>query len=403
MGVSPFTGTILVLCFLLLAALLFFWRRRSFGLSGGKKEEKAQPPSSPTPGKTADQQLLHSYFKGLNYVLSNDTDRAVAEFIKVAQVNSATSEIYLALGQLFRKTGEVERAIRIHRNLLLRSSLPDSTRLQTIFEIGLDYKQAGLIERARQTFEELQTEAPTFVEALEELGSIYELCREWDKAIEVQKKLAALGNQESEHVLAHLTAEMAKEAEQREEHKQALQLYRRAIEIDPGCVDAWLHLGDLQLRRGQEDEAIAAWEKGFSLNPDLTFMTVSRLAALPAPRAQASQERFFQANLERYGDNINFIAAYINFLIDQGEFASAAAWIGKVLNRHPDCAAVFKLTGKLVQHSGKDRDYRELLQTFFQRFQPLEKPYQCRNCGCFLEEVLWKCPKCYHWDTIVPR
>lgn len=385
MEISLFAG--LAGLFILLAVLVFTLLAR-------RRQAKRRPPAGktadkalePEPGET--DRLLHSYFRGLSYVLSNDTDRAVAEFIKVAQVNSATSEIYLALGQLFRKTGEIERAIRIHRNLLLRSSLPANIRLQTIFEIGLDYKQAGLIDRARQTFEELLDEAPTFVEALTELGSIYELCREWDKAIEVQKKLAALGDHESEHVLAHLTTEMAKEYELAGDWQRALKLYRRAIEIDPGCIDAWLHLGDLQLQQGQTTEAVAAWERGFAINPDLASLTVSRLAALPADQARASQEKFFQTNLQAYGGNVNFIAAYINFLIDEGKYAEAAGRIKEMLVRRPDCAALFQLTGRLVHVAAGHPECRDLLPLFFSRFQPVDKPYQCGNCGCYLEEVV---------------
>ena len=196
----------MVLVFFLLI-LLFLLKKKFTSSSRGDQSAKTVKNSRVT---AKQDNLLRSYFRGLSYILSNETDRALVEFIKVAQMSSDTSEIYLALGQLFRNTGEVDRAIRIHRNLLLRSSLPDDITLQTMFEIGLDYKKAGLIERAGRTFEELHEKFPSYVDALQELGGIYEMCREWDKAIKVQKKLADLSeNRDSDNILAHLTTEMA--------------------------------------------------------------------------------------------------------------------------------------------------------------------------------------------------
>lgn len=386
---------------LLLLIFLLLVKKNVFSAGHSRKSDKTAKEKR----SSEDQELLlRSYFRGLSYIISNETDRALVEFIKVAQMNSTTSEIYLALGQLFRNTGEVDRAIRIHRNLLLRSSLPEDITLQTMFEIGLDYKKAGLIERAGKTFEELHEKAPTYVDVLHELGGIYEVCREWDKAIAVQKKLATLsGNDDSHNILAHLTTEMAKEVEQSGNTNKAVSFYRRAIDINENCMDAWLHLGDLQAKMGKEKEALKSWKKAFELNPDLVTLVVARFPQLSPERVELIREEFYQGYLDTYSDNIHFILCYSDFLIDNNRVDEATDWIKQVLATKPDVAGIFTVVSKLVQKTGTSEKYQRFLQDFFNTYKPDRKQYQCCQCGYQLDEVVWKCPKCAHWDTIVPR
>ncbi len=398
MNIFLIVGIALVL--LLLTFLLLL--KQNFSSSSHSKQ--ADNISKDNRASEEQEILLRSYFRGLSYILSNETDRALVEFIKVAQMNSASSEIYLALGQLFRNTGEVDRAIRIHRNLLLRSSLPEDITLQTMFEIGLDYKKAGLIERAGKTFEELHEKAPTYIDALYELGGIYELCREWDKAIMVQKKLSALSNSSNSHnILAHLTTEMAKEAEQSGDNSKAVDFYRRAIAINENCMDAWLHLGDLQARTEKEQEALKSWRKAFELNPDLVSLVVSRFSQLPAERTNQIKDEFYRHYLDKYSDNVYFILCYSNFLLDNGHTSKAADWIKLVLATKPDVAGIFAAVAKLVRATEDCGEYQWFLENFFDTYKPVNKPYQCCQCGYQLDEVVWKCPKCAHWDTIGPR
>lgn len=394
MNIFLIAGVVLVL---LLFILLFLLKRKFF-----PSNQSRQPEKSSKDKRVLEEQgvLLRSYFKGLSYILSNETDRALVEFIKVAQMNSATSEIYLALGQLFRNTGEVDRAIRIHRNLLLRSSLPEDITLQTMFEIGLDYKKAGLIERARKTFEELHEKAPTYIDALHELGSIYEVCREWDKAVMVQKKL---DSDDSHSILAHLTTEMAKEAEQAGNYSKAAGFYRRAIGINENCMDAWLHLGDLQIKQGKEQEALKSWEKAFELNPDLTSLVVGRFSQLPFERINQAKDEFYRHYLDTYSDNVHFILCYSDFLLENNRPNEAADWIKKVLTTKPDTAGIFTTVTKLIKAAENCGEYQRFLQDFFDTYKPEHKSYQCCRCGYQLDEVVWKCPKCSHWDTIGPR
>ncbi|MBN2233225.1 MAG: tetratricopeptide repeat protein [Deltaproteobacteria bacterium] len=352
-------------------------------------------------------ELVRSYFRGLSYVLSNETDRAIAEFTRAAAISSATSEIYLALGQLFRSSGEVERAIRIHQSILLRSRLPDDIRLQTQFEIGLDYLRAGLLDRARQAFEALVDVAPTYAEALETLGSIYERTREWEKAIAIHKRAAVLrGGDHNELLLAHLTAEMAKEAEEQGNTGRAAALYQRALEIEHRCMDAWLHLGDLHLRAGRQAAAIEAWNRAFTTNPDLVTLVEERFGNLPEEAQPVARRDFYARHRERYGENRYFMAAYIAFLAAGDRQPEAVELARELLARHPDWPGMFNLLGVLVAGSEAHAERRVIypvVADFFAAFRLPVKAFFCHHCGYELDTVVWKCPRCGHWDTIGPR
>jgi lipopolysaccharide biosynthesis regulator YciM len=399
---------IIIIVLLAVTAILIVWLRRI----GRRRKQRIhrpatdnQPQDTDTGGPT---ELVRSYFRGLYYILSNETDRAIAEFTRAASISSATSEIYLALGQLFRGTGEVERAIRIHQSILLRSRLPDDIRLQTQFEIGLDYLRAGLLDRARQTFEVLVDIAPTYVEALETLGSIYERMREWEKAIATHKRAAALrGDDRNGLLLAHLTAEMAKEVEELGNTARAASLYQRALEIEHRCMDAWLHLGDLHFKAGRQNQALEAWNRAFTTNPDLVSLVEGRFRRLPEEEQPVIRRDFYARHRERYGENRYFMAAYIGFLTAAGQHPEAVELTRELLTRHPDWPGIFNLMRSLTAAGGELSPDRRLVcplvADFFATFRLPVKAFICRHCGYELDSMVWKCPKCGHWDTIGPR
>jgi len=235
-----------VALFLIFLTLLGFWGGKVLFARLRRKPHRDKIDSSDTIPVTEEKRLavdeskiLRTYFRGLSYVLANETDKAVAEFVKVAQVDTTTAEIYLALGQLFRNSGEVERAIRVHRDILLRPNLPDDVRQQTFFEIGLDYKKAGFLDRACRTFEEILEHNPSDKASLDQLSAIYMSMHEWEKALSLHHEKPASKNEA--HIIAHLTAEVAKKYNLSGDKNKAIALFKKAISLDEKCVDVWLH------------------------------------------------------------------------------------------------------------------------------------------------------------------
>ena len=395
-----------ILSFLFILLLLFWGRkrisafsRRFFGqLSGG------DPLVVDKNRLTAiESDLLRTYFKGLTYVIANETDKAVAEFVKVARIDTTTAEIYLALGQLFRNTGEMERAIRVHRDILLRPNLPEDVRRQTFFEIGLDYKRAGLLDRACRTFEEILVRDPKNHTARKELSSLYISLREWEKALSLYHSSPSTQNETN--IIAHLTTEVAKAAEVTKNRDKALKFFKQALELDDSCIDAWLHYGDFLKSEDHITEALAAWEKAFILNPDFVVLVTKRFSGLAEDERDRVEEEFFSRHLEEYGEKQKFNLAYIAWLIKSDRLSEAGKRLERVMSEKSGDAEVFSLVSnlldKLRSSGGGDEDLYDLLvRNFFSTQLRFEKPYRCRKCGIQLDEMTWKCPRCSTWDTI---
>jgi len=408
-------AAVILPAFIIFLLLVIIWKWQALAGLGRLAIRRIQNflPFAPPPsgaGKPAGSEdsnrLLKSYFKGLSYVLGNETDKAVAEFIKVASVDTTTAEIYLALGQLFRNSGELERAIRVHRDILLRPNLPDEIRRQTFFEIGLDYKKAGFLERALRTFEEILEREPGNQDARRELLSLYISLREWEKALELY--LGFPDNRDEKNIVAHLHTEVAKSAVMAGERKKALKFFRQALELDDKCIDAWLHYGDFMLAEKKINKALEAWDRAFSLNPDFIALVTGRFARLPDNLRDQAESDFFARHLGKYGGRRKFNLAYIAFLIKKGEIDDAGERLKRVMAEKSGDAEVFSLVRDLLSEIRKEMGdesplYRELVDEFFSTQLRFEKPYLCRRCGYQLEHMSWRCPRCTSWDTVAIR
>lgn len=401
-----------VAIFLIFLTLLGFWGGKTLLTRFRRRpprDESDHNSVSPVADKerlAAESKLLRTYFRGLSYVLANETDKAVAEFVKVAQVNTTTAEIYLALGQLFRNSGEVERAIRVHRDILLRPNLPDGVRQQTFFEIGLDYKKAGFLDRACRTFEEILVQNPSDKAALDQLSSIYVSMQEWEKALSLHHEKPT--SQDETHVIAHLTAEVAKNHDHSGDKDKASALFKKAIVLDEKCVDVWLHYGDFLIANDRLQEALNAWEKAFLINQEFISQVVERYENIPATEKNGALEIFFQRHFENYGGQRKFNLAYINWQINSGKVKEAELRLRKVLRETGGDNETFSLVKRMVQLTqpaeGSDRNnLSSLLDDLFAADFSFEKRYCCQKCGFKLDRIACKCPRCSSWDSINVR
>ena len=203
--------------------------------------------------------LPTAYFKGLNFLLNEQPDKAIEVFIKVLEVNTDTVETHLALGNLFRRRGEVERAIRIHQNLIARPTLDSEQRSLALLELGQDYFKAGLFDRAENLFTELVETRAHSEQALEMLQQIYKQEKEWDKAIEVCERLARISGEPMSEVIANYLCEEAELEVSKENYTEAAKLVKKAMQQDSNCVRASMILGDLEFKQGRYRQAIQAW------------------------------------------------------------------------------------------------------------------------------------------------
>jgi lipopolysaccharide biosynthesis regulator YciM len=342
-----------------------------------------------------------SYLRGVNYILSNDADGAIEELTKVLQLDTDTVETYFALGALFRTKGEVERAIRIHQNLLGRAGLDEHTHTQALFELGLDFRKAGLYRRAMDTFEEVVRRQPAFVDAYRELQRIYEDTREWEKAYAMQQEVAKRSGHKAAGVLAHLMVEIGGTHEEAGDLRQARQCYRKALAIDSGSVRAHLALGELCLREGNAQEAIGFFQRAMKHNPGLSGLIYPRLhVAYERQGAHARYESFLRQQVVRDESDVFARLALARLVASRGRTREAIDELKRALDHKPDFVEARKALGDLLLASGSveelRREYDDLLGALV---RPM-KSYQCRQCGFEAPEMIWKCPQCLRWDTV---
>jgi lipopolysaccharide biosynthesis regulator YciM len=344
--------------------------------------------------------LPRSYFQGLNFLLNEQPDKAIDAFLEVARGDSQTVELHFALGGLFRRRGEIERAIRMHQNLIDRDDLGEEVRLQALAELGQDYLKAGLLDRAEAIFIKLEGSSLKD-EAQRQLMEIYQLEKDWEKAIHVARELPDLY---SGTEIAHFYCELAANELMRSRFDTAEQHLSRALEAHRKCVRASLLLGDMALRQNQPEKAIAAWQR--IEQQDAAYLALVAQRLLEAyRRLDKSGEglALLRAYLERYPSLDLLDSVYQLELEDEGVDA-AYKLVQAELQRNPSLLGLEKLIGaRLPLVSNENRADLELARAIIQGYTRRLARYRCDHCGFRARQFYWRCPACGGWETYPPR
>ena len=283
------------------------------------------------------QKNVHpEYLKGLNYVLNEQPDKAIEVFIRMLEVDSETIETHLALGNLFRRRGEVDRAIRIHQNLIARPNLSDEQRSISLLELGMDYMRSGLLDRAESLFIELVASGRHLKEAYDELLEIYQQEHDWIKAIETAKNLEYVNGSRLNHVIAQFYCEIAEEKIAQGLDKEVRNNLHNAISIDPKCVRAILMEAELLTRAGKIKQAIKAYKKIENQSPD--FIPEIIVPLLKCYREIDKVDEYMNHLFEivnKHGGITPMLMLTKLIAEFRGEDA-AAEFITNELNKHPD-------------------------------------------------------------------
>jgi lipopolysaccharide biosynthesis regulator YciM len=346
-------------------------------------------------GRSEDE--ARAYLAGVTYVLSDDPDAAIAELSKAAQLNSQTLETYFALGTLFRRKGELDRAIRLHTNMLLRPGLSPEVKRRAQLALAVDYKRSGLRDKAAETLEKLLAEEPDHQEALLRFRQLREETGDYAQAIALQARLVKLGGA-GEDVLAHLLSAMARQV-LAEHPAEAEELAARAIELSRESADAQLALGEARLAQGKKAEAAQPLQRALELEPELAPRAVGLLgAALPDDGAL---ERLLGDQIASRGERgAPFELALAHCYKAHGAQDRAIALLRRVLERQPRFWEARKELGGLLLAQGRSEelraDYEQILGTLGQP----ATTFVCGACAQKLPEHVFRCPACEAWDVV---
>lgn len=348
--------------------------------------------------------LSREYVDGLNFLLSNQKDKAVDLFLDMLKEDEGTLEAHLTLGNLFRSRGEIDRAIRIHQALLESSSLTFEQRLLAIQQLGRDYMGAGLYDRAEEMFLQLIDEEDFQQSALQQLIIIYQSTSEWINAINIATKLVKLGNEKYKIYIAQFYCELASLAIANDDLDKAYNLLQKSSVADPNCARTSLMLGRILIVQNRTEEAIESLKQ--ILQQDKAFIG----EALPILNEcynkldkQDEFQQFLQLCVDK--DTGNVAELMLADLIEkQNGLDSAQNYMYRELLKHPNLKGFYRLMDYHVADAeqGKAKESLLLLRNMVGEQIKIVPNYRCQKCGFTVNTIYWLCPACRSWSTIKP-
>jgi lipopolysaccharide assembly protein B len=347
--------------------------------------------------------LPRSYFRGLNFLLNEQPDKAIDAFIEVVKLDPETTELHFALGNLFRRRGETERAIRVHQNLLKRADLPTNERDHALYELGQDFLKAGLLDRAEETFREI-SRGLYAVDAQRALLTIFEIEKDWRRAIAAATDLEGVGVQSYAKEISQFHCELAQEALQRKQPDQARTDLEHALKANGNNVRATILLGDVEQAAGHPERALGYWQRVEQQNPQyLTLVAERIMQSYQAIGREADGAKLLAGYIDRYpsADLLDVAFKYVSAL-HGSEAAHALARAH--MQKSPTASGMIRLLDSQLAHAEEPRrgELQLMRDLVLQRTKNLPR-YTCQSCGFRARLFYWQCPGCSGWETYVPR
>lgn len=341
-----------------------------------------------------------AYFKGLNLLLNEQQDKAIDAFIEAVQHDPDTSDLHFALGNLFRRRGEYERAVRVHEHLLGRGDLPRAERERAQYALAQDFLKAGLFDRAEAAYRSLESTAFA-TEARLALLTLYERSRDWPAAIETATRLEATGAGSFAQRIAHYHCELAQEAQARGETDAAEQALTRARQAAPQAARPIVMIGERLARQGRHDEALAAWAELMAVQPAAFGLVAPSYAISARAAGLVDEARTRLESLYAQAPSAELLKARL-------ELASDGIERRQLLVEHLERLASISAAASLVDESLRQDsvlERAELLsvqKAITTAARPLQR-YRCAACGFEAQHYFWQCPGCQGWDSYPPR
>lgn len=353
--------------------------------------------------KRKSNQLSRQYVTGLNLLLSDQSDKAVDLFIDLLQVDSDTIETHLALGNLFRQRGEVDRAIRIHQNLIARPNLDIEQRQLALLQLSKDYQAAGLFDRAESILLELTNEPEHSENSLKSLLFLYQQTREWRKAIGIGEQIPSQWISNIQTQIAHFYCELALEEETSGNFKRVQGYLRKALHHDSRCVRARLHLAQFLVEQQRYKEASRWIEDLPEIDVDLLSDYVPLVEQIYEGLADEDGLREYLERAMRLGAGAS-VTLKLAALIEHDNIGCAQRMVLDELKRRPTMRGFHKLIDYHVQQAepGQARQSLQALRDLVARQMLIRPRYRCQKCGFSSHAMYWHCPSCKSWGTVKP-
>lgn len=371
--------------FLLLAAA---------GWALGRFSERDEEDDPPPP-------LNIDYLKGLNFLLNEQTDQALEHFLKMVRVDNKTIETHFALGNLFRRRGEVDRAIRIHQNIIARPDIAAEQRDQALFSLAKDYLKAGLLDRAENLFMRLAEGSRHQVDALEQLCGIYEQEHEWQKAIDASQQLETLSGNSLELEIAHYYCELAELAASANDYAAARQFVKKSQSGRPRTLRGALTRAEIARDSNDTRTALRLFHRVLNEHNYLITEALPKLVEIHEREGSIRElERALKSMLNK-NPEMRTDVAYTAIVNNIGGIGIIDECVEGYMLNEPTLGEFIDL--QHMQNGGEDRAAAlSKIRSALSKLAESTPRYQCKECGFSSRKLLWQCPSCKDWETQRP-
>ena len=349
----------------------------------------------------ATDNFSESYARGLNYLLADDSDNAIRIFTDLIEVNKDTIEIHIALGNLFRSKGEVDRAIKVHQNLLARPNLTRKQRHMAIAELASDYLKAGLLDRAERLYREMIELKADTRQAYRRLLDLYIAEKSWGEAVECAEALYRSNEPEAEVTYAQCLCQIAEEAMESGNNRLARKNLDRALEVDEGCVRAALLLIRLHLNADNLSAAKRIFQRLVKKKPEFMGLYIEPARQIYLQRDKRVYQEFLQTQYRQH-PSTRLAMALLEHYARENQADKARQFLADILHNTPSFEA-FEFALRFVRSSPDQINQTcESLSTFLRVLQDKKTEYVCVRCGYESHAIQWLCPSCRNWASMKP-
>jgi len=353
-------------------------------------------------GDTQVSRLSSTYFRGLNYLLNEQPDKAIELFLHIAELDKETFETQVALGHLFRRRGEVDRAIRLHQGLVQRNDLSDQQRVLALLALGEDYMKSGLLDRAETVFTDLARIDERAPQALKHLLGIYQAERDWERAIDNATRYEEVTGEPMGKLVSQFECELAERHRANGDLAAARAAIARAYQADATSVRAGILEGRIEADSGNPYGAIRAYERAARHDPDYLPEFLPSLLACYGEVGDNAGARAFLAEMSEHYRGIAPVLALTRLIEGQEGAHAARDYLGRQLKDRPSVrgeAALIDLTLAVGADSTATlHDLKHITDQLLVR----NPSYRCTRCGFGARTHHWQCPSCKEWGTVKP-
>lgn len=348
-----------------------------------------------------------STFKGLSLLLNEQPDQAIETLVKIAQLDPETIELHFALGNLFRRRGETERAIRVHQHLANRDDLKARDRDHAAYELGRDFLRAGLLDRAEVSLNRVG-EGKFAAPAKESLLEIYQIERDWTKAIISASELAGLQGKSHDTEIAQFYCELGQEALRCKDLPEVEQSVQLALQAVPNHARALILQGDYLMAMDRPAQAIEAWSIVAKAHPPYMHLLADRWMVAHTNLDKADEGLSTLCELLKTQASGELLDIVQKHMVKIRGAQATEAMLVEVMQYSPSLSALSKLAETrlaLAESNGTPErisDLQATLSLLKLRTTSLAR-YTCGNCGFRARRFYWQCPGCNHWEAYSPR